>query len=465
MAFSRPLHCARNCNLMSGRAEALGAISVEHRELRRTLSYRDLVIYGLAYVCPFAPLQTLGFVWSVSNGLIALAYILGAVCMYFTAKSYAVMTEAVPTAGSVYGFARHSLGPFTGFVAGWMLLLDYLLIPAYVYVFMSVAMTALVPEIDRAVWIVLLSAVTLGINWFGVTVTARVNVLSVGVQLALLAALMVFSVLALRAGKGTGGLTLRPIFAPELLHAHAIFSATSICVMSFLGFDAISTLAEEVKGGDKRLVGRAIVMVLVLSAALFALVAWVLGNLMQGFVFKDLAAAVYELAGWSIGAWAAIGLAWAMATVAGFTNALPMQVGVARVLFAMGRDRQLPHALSRLHPKYGTPYIGMLVTAAISLSVALAMRFKMDELVSLVNFGALTAFLLLHVSVIVLFWMRARSGRWIAHLLVPLAGIGVVLVVLSGMSSLAMILGFVWLVVGLSYGLVLRRRHRDSLSM
>jgi amino acid transporter len=103
-------------------------------KLKRSLGYWDVVLYGLAYIAPFAPLSTLGFVWSESNGLIVLAYVLGAVCMYFTAQSYATMTETLPTAGSVYGFARHSLGVFPGFMAGWMILLDYLLIPAFVYV-------------------------------------------------------------------------------------------------------------------------------------------------------------------------------------------------------------------------------------------------------------------------------------------------------------------------------------------
>ncbi|HVW68175.1 MAG TPA: APC family permease [Steroidobacteraceae bacterium] len=434
-------------------------------ELRRTLTYYDLLLYGLAYVSPFAPLQTIGFVWNASNGLIVLAYILGAVCMYFTAKSYALMTETVPTAGSVYGFARHSLGPFTGFVAGWMILLDYLLIPAYIYVLIAVAFGALVPHVDRAVWIVLLCAVTLGINWFGVMVTSRVNMLSVAIQVAFIAALMYFSILALNAGKGNGALTSRPLFSPELFHPGSIFAGTSICVMSFLGFDAISTLSEEVKGNDRRIVGRAIVSVLIVSAALFSFMSWVLGNLLPGLTIKDTAAASYELAAWSIGPWASITLAWATTLIVGLTNALPMQVGVARVLYAMGRDRQLPAVLARIHPKYGTPYVGMLLTTILSMAVALAMRNSMDELVTLVNFGALSGFLLLHVSVIVLFWLKRRSGRWLVHLAVPVAGIIVVLAVMSGMSTLAATLGICWLAVGLIYGLVLHRRHRDTLTI
>jgi amino acid transporter len=432
-------------------------------ELRRTLSFHDLVMYGLAYVSPAAPFQILGFVWLKSNGLIALAYVLGGVCMYFTARSYAVMTEAVPSAGSVYGFARHALGPFAGFVAGWMILLDYLLIPGYMYDVIAVALETLLPQVDRVVWIVLLCVLTLGVNWFGLTVTTRVNVFAVFSQLALIAVLLAFSVLALHAGKGNGALTIKPLFAAQLFDVHALFAATSVCVMSFLGFDAVSTLAEEVKSNDRRLVGRAIVVVLILAAALFTLVAWVLGNLLPGLTIKDAAAACYELAAWSIGPWASITLAWATATIIGFTNVLPMQVGVARILFAMGRDRQLPQAMARVHPRYGTPYVGMLVTGAITLVVALIMRYHVDEIASLVNFGALSGFLLLHVSVLAKFGVRARSGQFFSHVAVPVLGAAVVLAVMTGMSSLAVTLGATWLVAGLLYGAVLHRRRRDAL--
>jgi amino acid transporter len=435
------------------------------RSLRRTLSYYDLLVYGLAYVSPFALLQTVGFVWQASNGLIVLAYVLAAVCMYFTAKSYALMTDTIPNAGSVYGFARHALGPFAGFIAGWMILLDYLLIPAYIYVLMAVALDTLIPQVDRAIWIVALGGATLGINWFGVKVTSRVNLISVAIQLAIIAVIASFSLLALHAGKGTGALTLRPLYTPGLFHAKSVFTATSICVMSFLGFDAISTLSEEVASDDRRVVGRAIVGVLFLSAALFTLLAWVFGNLMSGLAIKDPASAIYELAGWAIGPWASALIAWATVTVVGFTNALPMQVGVARVTYAMGRDRQLPAVLAKVHAIHGTPYVGMIVTTAISLAVALAMRFRMDDLVSIVNFGALSGFFILHVSVIALFWVKGRSGRWIAHLIVPLAGIVVVLAVLSGMSALATTLGLSWLATGLVYGTVLTRRRRAELAI
>jgi amino acid transporter len=432
-------------------------------KLRRSLGYWDLVLYGLAYIAPFAPLSTLGFVWSESNGLIVLAYVLGAVCMYFTAQSYATMTENIPTAGSVYGFARHSLGTFPGFVAGWMILLDYLLIPAFVYVLIAVALESLLPGVDRGLWIVLMVAMTTGVNWFGITVTSRANFIAVALQVIILVGFLILGVFALYAGKGNGALTFKPVFDAAAFDAGKIFSATSICIMSFLGFDAVSTLAEEVQGGDRRIVGRAIIAVLVLSAVFFVAVTWVLGNLLPGIAIKDPAAAVYELAAWATGPWTAVVLAWAYAGIVGLSNALPMQVGVARVVFAMGRDRQLPRALARVHPRYHTPYVGMLVTAALSLAVALYMKNRLDDLASIVNFGALSGFLFLHISVLAYFAVKRRSGAWIRHWLVPICGILVVLAVFSGMSALAVKVGSAWLAVGLVYGLVLKAQHREEL--
>jgi amino acid transporter len=437
--------------------------AIEATSLRRSLGYWDLVLYGLAYIAPFAPLNTLGFVWNESGGLIVLAYALGGVCMYFTAQSYATMTEVLPTAGSVYGFARYCLGTFAGFMAGWMILLDYLLIPAFVYVLMAVALETLLPGVDRAVWIVLLAAATTGVNWFGITFTSRANFIAVAAQVIVLFLFMVFAVAALHAGKGNGALTLKPVFDAASFNPGKIFSATSICVMSFLGFDAVSTLAEEVRGGDRRVVGRAIIAVLVLSAAFFVVLTWILGNLMSGLALKDPAAAVYELAAWAIAPWMAALLAWTNAIVVGLSNALPMQVGVARVVFAMGRDRQLPSAFARLHPRYNTPFVGMLVTAAISLGVALAMKNRLDDLASIVNFGALSGFLLLHVSVLRRFALQQRSRHFVAHWIVPIGGIVVVLAVFSGMSAPAMKVGVGWLIAGLAYGLVLRAKHREEL--
>jgi amino acid transporter len=282
-------------------------------------------------------------------------------------------------------------------------------------------------------------------------------------QVLVLVGFVILAVFALYSGKGNGALTLKPLFDPAAFNAGRVFGATSICVMSFLGFDAVSTLAEEVKGGDRHVVGRAIIAVLMLSAVFFVTVTWVLGNLLPGIAIKDSAAATYELAAWAIGPWMAAVLAWTNAVVVGLSNALPMQVGVARVVFAMGRDRQMPHAFARVHPRYRTPYVGMLVTSVISLGVGLVMEYRLDDLASIVNFGALSGFLLLHTAVLVRFAIKQRSRRIVAHWIVPICGFVVVLAVFTGMSGLAAKVGLTWLAAGLIYGAVLKVKNREEL--
>jgi amino acid transporter len=352
-----------------------------------------------------------------------------------------------------------------GFLAGWLILLDYLLIPSLIFLLMSVGMGTLIPQIDRAAWLIILVTTAVTINWFGVTVTSRVNMFSVKAQFCIVFAILVFGVYTLYSNKEFGGLTLKPFYASGSFSVNKVFTATSICVLSFLGFDAISTLAEEVKGDNRKVVGKAIVSVLLISGAFFVLTAWILGNLMPGLDIKDPATAIFDLTTIRFGAWFSVALAWSLTFIVSFTNALPMQIGVARVLFAMGRDRQLPAVLATLHKKHGTPYVAMLFSSILSLGVALIMRNDIDVLASFVNFGALSAFLLLHLSVLVQMVWRKRSKRYFAHWCVPVFGIAVVLAVFSGMAPAALKVGFIWLAIGVAYGLFLRSRRRAELAV
>lgn len=431
--------------------------------LHRKLGMRALVAYGLAYIAPIAPLTTFGFIWDASAGLIALAYLLGACCMYFTAKSYAMMGEAVPSAGSVYGYARHSLGVLPGFIAGWLLLLDYLLIPALVLLILSVGMQTLVPSLDRETWLVILVSTCFAVNWFGVQVTSRVSQFSVVVQFLIVAAVLALGVFALHSGKGTGSLTLDPFYTAATFDPAKIFTATSIAVLAFLGFDAISTLSEEVRSDDRRLVGRAIMIVLFICSVLALLSSWVLGNLMPGVEVGDPSIAIFEILATQVGPWSAVALAWLL--VVSITTPLAMQVAVSRVLFAMARDRQLPAFLARLHPTHGTPHLAMAFSTALSLAVALAMSEQIDTLAAFVNFGALTAFMMLHLSVLVRLGIRNPNRRLVPHVLIPLAGIAVVLAVLSGMQAQALEMGMLWLFLGALYGAYLHLKGRASLNL
>jgi amino acid transporter len=406
------------------------------------------------------PLTSLGFVWGASDGLIATSYAIGAICMYFTAQSYATMSREVSSAGSVYGFARMSLGNRWGFLAGWVILLDYLLIPALVFALMSIGMELLIPQVGRGAWICIVAFITLGINWFGIKITSKVSALSVLAQFVIVAVVVVLAIMALHGGAGNGALTAKPFFGESTISWSHVFSGASIAVMAFLGFDAISTLSEETRdANDKGLIGRAIMTVLVIAGVLFMFITWVLGNLMPAIEMKDPATAIFQLLGETVGPWAPTALAWALAVAVGFTNTMPMLAGVSRVLFAMGRDHQLPAIFGTLHAGTGVPRVALLASTAVSTMIALILKDQVDILASLVSLGALSGFAMLHVSVIVHFKNRPNRS-WFFHLAAPVLGLLVVFAVLTGMHEAAIWTGIVWLSLGLVYGTYLGRRGR-----
>ena len=434
--------------------------------LRRTLTLWDLILYGMIVLQPVAPMSAFGALSDRGRGHVVTAILIAMVAMLFTAISYGMLARVHPSAGSAYTYVGQEIHPGIGYLTGWAMVMDYILNPLICTILCSKLTQNILPEVPYWVLAVFYAVAFTALNLRGVKTSARINDVLAGAMTIVVIVFFAYVARFLIQLHTYGpGFFSKPFYDPATFNLNLIFHGTSIAVLTYIGFDAISTLSEEVTSDDKRTVGRAIIGVLFLSAGLFGVLSWVLGDLMSGFSLKDPAAAVYEVAEWAVGPWLSITIAWAMATVVGLASALPMQVGVARVMYAMGRDRQLPAALARVHPVYGTPYVGMLVTAAISIGVALAMRNRLDDLTAVVNFGALSGFLLLHVSVIVLFWVRRRTGRWLVHLGVPLAGIAVVLAVLSGMSSLAMMLGLTWLGIGLAYGALLRRRRRTELTL
>src|SRR5262245_28767092 len=103
---------------------------------------------------PIAPFGIFGFVYNASHGMVPLAYAVGVLAMLFTASSYATMSRAYPLAGSVYAYAGRAIGASVGFIAGWTMLLDYVLLPALAYIVVAVAIHAVVPAVPREVWIV-----------------------------------------------------------------------------------------------------------------------------------------------------------------------------------------------------------------------------------------------------------------------------------------------------------------------
>jgi amino acid transporter len=425
-----------------------------HEQLRRALSTRDLIVYGMIFMVPIAPYAIYGFVWDVSKGMVPLAYLLGLVGMLFTAMSYAVMSRAFPVAGSVYAYAQRGLHEVAGFFAGWLILLDYILIPSLLYLVSAIALQPLFAGIPEWLWLIGFIVFNAIVNLIGIQFTARVNWYMLGMELLTLVLFVGVGLHALYAGQGAGRLTLNPIYNPQVFSFATVAGASSIAVLSFLGFDGISTLSEESRGGQNS-VGRATLWSLLLVGALFMLQTWIATDLAQGTHFSSAATAFYEICDRAGGPGLRLVAVLATVMASGIANAMAAQAAVSRILFAMARDGKLPAALARIHPRYRTPYVSTLVVAGISLLVGLFFAQRIEMLTDVVNFGALSSFLLLHLSVIRHFLIRERSGRWVQHLLCPLAGFLVIAYVLLEMDRSAKILGGCWLLIGIVYYAVL----------
>ncbi len=419
-------------------------------QLRRTLSTGDLVVYGMIFMVPIAPYSVFGFVWADAKGMVPLAYLVGLVGMVFTALSYAEMSRAFPLAGSVYTYAQRGLHEMAGFFAGWLILLDYILVPALLYLFSAVALRPLFPAVPGWMWLTGFIAFNAAVNLLGIEFTARLNRLMLMMELAVLGMFLALALLALYRGGGAGGLTLKPLYDPAVFSPGTVVGATSIAVLSFLGFDGISTLAEESRG-DRTAVGRAALLSLLLVGSLFMLQTWVAADLARGMRFTSPETAFYEIAERAGGAWLRLVTIVAVVLASAIANAIAAQAAVSRILFAMARDGKLPAVLARIHPRYRTPYVSTLTVAVISLMVGLFFAARVDDLSRIVNFGALSGFMLLHLSVIHHFFIRRRSGDWLRHLVFPFVGASVIGFVLYEMDESAKIMGACWLALGGAY--------------
>ncbi|MEU1969424.1 APC family permease [Micromonospora sediminicola] len=423
------------------------------QELSRQLRFRDLVAYGLVYMVPIAPMAIFGSVYASSGGMVALAYLVGVVALVFTAFSYAQMVRAFPMSGSVYNYAGRGISPPVGFLAGWVILLDYVLVPGLLYLVASVAMHATVPQAPVWAWLLGFVAVNTVVNCTGIRMTAVVTKGMLVGELLVLALFVLVAGAGLASGKGR--LSWEAFYNSQTFTWSIVAGAVSVAVLSFLGFDGISMLAEETRDGARQ-VGRAMAVVLVLAGVLFIAQTWLAAMLVpdpttllaQGDAGGT---AFYDAARVAGGPWLATVCAVATAVAWGLPNSMVAQVATSRLLYAMARDEQLPRFLSRVSPRRNVPVNATLLTGLVSLGLGLYMATRADGITllsSLINFGAMVAFLVLHVTVVVHHLIRRRSRNWWAHLVMPAVGFVVLAWVVVNANIAAQGLGMAWLALG-----------------
>lgn len=424
------------------------------QELRRGVGLTDLVFYGLIFMVPIAPFAIFGLVYYRSGGMPVLAYLVGMVALLFTAASYAQMVRAFPLSGSVYNYAGRGISPPVGFMTGWVILLDYLLLPSLLYLVASIAMNATVPQVPVWVWLIGFVALNTVINLRGIRMTIKLTKVMIAAELVVLGLFLTVGIWALLQGRGHG-FSLTPLFNPETFSWPVVFAAVSVAVLSFLGFDGISMLVEESTGGSAQ-VSRAMRVALILAGVLFITQVWVAALLVpapDALLAGPSDTAFHDAAQVAGGDWLRHLTSTATAVSWGVANTLVAQVAVSRLLYAMARDRQLPSFLARISVKNSVPTNAILLVCALSIGLGVWMSTRedgVDLLSSLINMGALIAFIVLHVSVIVHHTIRQRSADLWRHLAVPLIGMAILILVVVNANVLAQVTGFVWTGVGLA---------------
>ncbi|MET0702043.1 MAG: APC family permease [Mycobacterium sp.] len=420
------------------------------QELKRSVSTVDLLVYGLVFMVPIAPWAIFGTVYNSAGGMVPLVYVIGLIAMVFTALAYAQMAKSFPLAGSVFSYVGRGIHPAAGFFAGWAILLDYLLVPTLLYVFAAESMVGLFPSTPRWLWAIVFVIVNTIINLLGVGTLKVANRVFLAIELVFV---VIFVVIAVRAISGASlpnvGWSTTPIWNPELVSAPLIASALSIAVLSFLGFDGISTLAEE-STGKKNPAGRAMLIALFVVAFLFVTQTWLASLLAGGresFSDDEAGNAFFTLVQ------AASNTGWMNAFFAvnvlavGFANAMAAQAATSRLLFSMSRDRQLPSFLAKVSARQ-VPQAALLAVSALSVVLVLFFVGQIGLISSLVNFGALFGFCLLHISVIWYYLVKVKSTNYLLHLVVPTLGFLIIGYVLFNADPAAKIGGLVWLVIG-----------------
>ena len=432
------------------------ATETQHEtHFKRVLGLPALVFFGLAYMVPLTVWTTYGVVTTSTKGHLSLAYVVTTIAMGLTAYSYGRMVVAIPTAGSAYTYASRSFGRPLGFMVGWALLLDYIFLPMINYLVIGLYMQDYFPSTPQALWVIIAVVLVTGLNILGVRLLANMNLIFVAAQFIFIA---VFVVMAI--GHISGHVSAGKPFYDSNTELGGVFAGAAILALSFLGFDAVSTLSEETED-PRRKIPLAIVLCALIGGLVYILQAYVAQLAFPDFNsfadHQDVASAdVMKAIGKDF-----LNSFFTATYVAGaFACAMASQASVARILFAMGRDGSLPKPLFyRLHPKYRTPVTANFVVGLFGLT---ALFISLATVSSMISFGALAAFSFVNLSVIKTYVIDGGERNYFKYVVLPVLGFAFTVYLWTQLSSLTFKVGLSWLAVGFVYLLVLTRGFRKA---
>ena len=424
--------------------------------LKRALGVPALTLFGLVYLVPLTVFTTYGIVTEQTGGRLATAYIVTLAAMIFTALSYGAMVRAFPVAGSAYTYTSRAFGGHAGFLSGWALLLDYLFLPMLNYLVIGIYLNAQFPSIP--VWVGALVSIALVtvLNVVGITTIANVNIVIIAAQTVFI---VVFVVLSLKTIAGQPA----DLFAPfagdgSLGGLGPVLGGAAVLALSFLGFDAVSTMAEEAEN-PRRDIPRAILTVTVGGGLLFIVLSYLAQASLPATTFDDVDSASLDVMVKVGGQF--MSTFFTAAYIAGaFGSALTSQASVTRIMYTMGRDGVFPRTLGTLHPRFRTPVVAIAIVSVISLAAEL---ISLATLASLVSFGALVAFSVVNLSVVKHYYLdRGERGgaATLRYLVAPLIGFLLIVWLWTSLSPAALWTGLAWLAVGVVWLGVLTRGFR-----
>jgi amino acid transporter len=419
--------------------------------LRRVLGLWDLIFYGIVLIQPIAPVGIFGVAAGISRGHVSTTLVIAMFAMMLTAYSYGRMSILYPAAGSAYTYVGRGLNLHLGFLTGWVMILDYLVIPVINVIYLALTIQRLVPEIPYVVWVAVTAVVMTFLNIQRVRFTARTNEAMLAIMSAVILAFVVLAVRYLfRSAGWTGLFESRPFYDPATFDPQSIATATSLAALTYIGFDGVTTLAEEVRD-PKRNVPRATVLVCLFTGVLSMLEIYLAQCVWPDYTtFSNPETAFLDVCG-RIGGPLLFQAMAVILIVACLGSGLAGQVGAARLLYGMGRDGVIPRMFGKLGIRSGIPVWNVVFIGVLTLAGAILVSY--ERAVALLNFGAFLAFMGVNLSTMRKYYFDAPAGRrklW-SSFLMPGAGFLFCAAIWVFLPVPAKIAGGGWLLVGIIY--------------
>lgn len=426
-------------------SNAQTATTVAKPQLKRALGLWDLVFYGIILIQPTAPLPIFGVISQEARGHVVTTILIGMIAMLFTAMSYGRMARAYPSAGSAYTYVGREINSGLGFVTGWSMAMDYMINPILCTVWCSKAAMNIAPEIPYALWAVFFACLFTGMNLRGIRASARTNeVLVVAMSIVVL----IYFISALRYILGMPDPDFaRPFYDPQTFSLGAVSTGASIAMLTYIGFDGISTLSEEVKN-PRRNILYATVLTCLITGILASIQVYSAQVVWPDYSkYPDVDTAFVHVAG-RVGGDTLLHIVNATLLIASIGSGSGAQLGAARLLFGMGRDNTLPSRFFGVVNHKGVPRNNVLFTGAVALAGAFTMSYQLAA--ELLNFGAFIAFMGVNAAAFLHYYVR-QEKKTLWNLLPPVLGFTICLYIWLSLRTPAKIAGGIWLLTGVAY--------------